>query len=117
MNDDTQEDRDGVKCSGDECSMDLTMTTTTTTNENEWLTATAKSSGGGGNKNAKNGKNGNEKSSGVVSSSPTLAAKNNPNNDYNAANVKLVRSLLDRQLKCLIILRGCSGSGKSTLAK
>jgi hypothetical protein len=101
MKDDTQDEN------REEC----LMNSPSTSNENEWLTVTAKSSSS---RVAKSGNSKeNAKSPKPATNLPAVVAKN----DYNARNVKLVRSLLDRQLKCMIILRGCSGSGKSTLAQ
>jgi hypothetical protein len=47
---------------------------------------------------------------------PSKSVATLTNDEYNKENVKLVKSLCDKRIKCLIILRGCSGSGKSTLA-
>jgi hypothetical protein len=36
---------------------------------------------------------------------------------YNFAHIELVRSLVEKNIKTLVIMRGCPGSGKSTLAR
>jgi adenylylsulfate kinase-like enzyme len=39
------------------------------------------------------------------------------NVNYNKHHVNKIKNLKEKNVKCLIILRGCSGSGKSTLAR
>ena len=51
----------------------------------------------------------------------TVELGSNPNSkidlDINKDNVQKVKTLVDRKIKSLIIIRGISGSGKSTLAR
>ncbi len=54
-----------------------------------------------------------------VSNDQTLLSisKTIVNTNYNKHHVNKIKSLNEKSVKCLVILRGCSGSGKSTLAR
>lgn len=45
------------------------------------------------------------------------SSKTNASVNYNKHHVNRIKSLNEKNVKCLVILRGCSGSGKSTLAR
>ena len=77
------------------------------TDDTKWETVTS---------NKKNKNSNRPKPNSTSAAKPSKPVVTLTNDEYNRENVKLVKSLCDKRIKCLIVLRGCSGSGKSTLA-
>jgi hypothetical protein len=59
----------------------------------------------------------NSKSENSHSSLPEPLKPATSSEGFNQVHIELVRSLVEKNIKTLVIMRGCPGSGKSTLAR